>query len=75
MSLEALTSLPLAKGEPAGGAELGQIIIANVFAVAGCALLAWLVLGHRSGKLPYLERAGAAAEKATGLPAWSPRSR
>jgi hypothetical protein len=71
VSFATLTSLPLAKGEPAGGAELGQIVIANVFAVAGCALLAWLVLGHRSGKLPYLARAGAAAERAAGLPAWS----
>jgi hypothetical protein len=71
VSFVALTSLPLAKGEPAGGAELGQIVIANVGAIVGCGLLAWLVLGHRSGKLPYLARAGAVAERAAGLPAWS----
>ena len=67
----ALAFLPLAKGEPAGGAELGQVLIANVFALGGCALLAWLVLGHRSGKVPYLGRAGAAAERAMGLPSWA----
>jgi hypothetical protein len=57
--------------EPAGGAAIGQILIANAIAVAASGALAWLVLGHRSGRLPYLGRAAAAAERASGLPGWA----
>jgi len=56
---------------PAGGAALDQILIANVMAAVASGLLAWLVLGHRSGRLPYLGRAAAQAERLSGLPGWA----
>jgi len=55
---------------PAGGAELGQIAIAT----AGAALLTFLLLylgfGHRSGRVAFLGRWAARAERVTGLPGW-----
>jgi hypothetical protein len=73
MSAAALLSLPLAASgpEPAGGAAIGQILIANALAIAASGALAWLVLGHRSGRVPYLGRAAAATERASGLPGWA----
>jgi hypothetical protein len=69
---ELLPSLLAASGtEPAGGAAIGQILIANAFAIAASGALAWLVLGHRSGRVPYLGRAAAVTERASGLPGWA----
>jgi hypothetical protein len=58
-------------GEPAGGAELDQVIIATLAASFAFAALAWLCSGHRSGRLPYLRRAAALAERVSGLPGWA----
>src|SRR3954447_3186648 len=58
-------------GDPAGGAAIGQILIANLMAITASGLLAWLVLGHRSGSRPYLGRAAAWSERLTGLPGWA----
>ncbi len=60
-----------AGSEPAGGAAIGQILTANAMAITASGALAWLVLGHRSGRVPYLGRAAAAAERASGLPGWA----
>jgi hypothetical protein len=60
-----------ATGDPAGGAAVDQIVIANLMAIAASGLLAWLVLGHRSGRRPYLGRAAAWSERLTGLPGWA----
>ena len=35
------------------------------------ALIAVLIAGHRSGRIDWLARAGRAAERFTGLPAWA----
>jgi hypothetical protein len=66
-----LSSLPLAHGNPAGGAALDQVIIATGGALVLMAAIAWLALGHRSGKVPYLGRTAAFVERHTGLPGWS----
>ena len=60
-----------ATSDPAGGAAIGQILIANLMAIAASGLLAWLVLGHRNGSRPYLGRAAAWSERLTGLPGWA----
>jgi hypothetical protein len=75
ISLSALPDLlaliPLAESKPAGGAAVDQIVIANAMAITASGLLAWLVLGHRSGKRPYLGRAAAYTERISGLPGWA----
>jgi len=57
--------------EPAGGAAIGEAIGATAGALVATALVAYLVAGHRSGRIKLLARAGAWAERHTGLPAWA----
>ena len=64
-------SVPLAHGKPAGGAALDQVAIATGGGLALSALVAWVALGHRSGRVPYLGRAAAFSERVSGLPGWS----
>jgi hypothetical protein len=59
-----------AAAKPAGGAAIGQIVIANAMAITASGVLLWLVLGHRAGRLPYLARAAEVAERHSGLPGW-----
>jgi hypothetical protein len=68
ISLELLS--PLAAAKPVGGAALDQLVIANLMAIAASGTLLWLVLGHRSGRVPYLGRAAEFTERRTGLPGW-----
>jgi hypothetical protein len=63
--------LPAAAAKPAGGAAWDQIAIANAMAIAATSVLAWLTLGHRSGRHDYLERMGAATERISGIPGWA----
>ena len=62
---------PARHGEPAGGAAIGQVVIATGAALVLIAALSWLVMGHRSGKVPYLGRAADLAERVSGLPGWA----
>src|SRR5690349_3591027 len=57
--------------KPAGGAAVDQIIIANLMAAGASAVLLWLVMGHRSGRVPHLGRAAAWTERISGLPGWA----
>ena len=56
---------------PAGGAAIGQIVIATAAASIVTAGLLWLGLGHRSGKVTLLTRLDAYAERVSGLPGWA----
>jgi hypothetical protein len=65
------TLLQVAASEPAGGAAIDQVAIATGGALVLSALVAWLGMGHRSGKVPYLGRAAGTAERLSGLPGWA----
>src|SRR5687767_9445889 len=56
---------------PAGGAAIGQITIATVAASVVTAILLWLGMGHRSGKVKILGRIAAFSERVSGIPAWA----
>jgi hypothetical protein len=56
---------------PAGGAELGQVLIASVAALVITAALLYLGFGHRSGRVKLLERLAAFAERVSGIPGWA----
>src|SRR4051794_21919641 len=60
-----------AASKPAGGAALDQVAIATGVALMLSAAISWLGMGHRSGKVPYLGRAAALAERLSGLPGWA----
>ncbi len=57
--------------EPAGGAAIGEALGATAAAGIATALIAVLIAGHRSGRIDWLARAGRAASRLTGLPAWA----
>jgi hypothetical protein len=59
-----------AASPPAGGAELGQIVIATVAAMIVTVALLYLGLGHRSGRVQILQRLADRGERISGLPGW-----
>ena len=61
----------IAASEPAGGAEIGQVIIATAGATLGTLVLVSLAMAHRSGRGTLLAKAGAFSSKVSGLPAWA----
>jgi hypothetical protein len=63
-------TLLAAAAPPAGGAEIGQIVIATTAAtIVTCALL-YLGLGHRSGRVQFLQRLADFGERRSGMPGW-----
>jgi hypothetical protein len=59
-----------AAAPPAGGAELTQIVIATVAAVLITAVVLWIGLGHRSGRVAILARLARLAERLGRMPGW-----
>ncbi|MFN2616182.1 MAG: hypothetical protein ABR581_03550 [Thermoleophilaceae bacterium] len=66
-----MSTLLLAANEPAGGAAIGQVVIATAFAAVVTAALLWLCSGHRNGRNPLLGRAAAFAGRVGRLPGWT----
>ncbi len=60
----------LAQAKPAGGAALDQVAIATGAAGFVTAVLLWLGMGHRSGKVALLGRWARYSERVSGMPAW-----
>jgi hypothetical protein len=56
---------------PAGGAAIGQVIIASTAATIVTGGLFALGYAHRTGKTGLLDRAGAFAERQSGIPGWA----
>jgi hypothetical protein len=59
-----------AAAPPAGGAEIGQIVIATTAATMVTAALLYLGLGHRSGRVQILQRLADHSERTSGMPGW-----
>ena len=57
--------------EPAGGAELAEVIIATAGAVVATAVLFALGIGHRTGRVQVLERLSNHAARMSGLKPWA----
>ena len=55
---------------PAGGAAIGEVIVASIIALALTSIVLGLVWLHRSGRSQILTRAGTRLGKATGVPPW-----
>jgi hypothetical protein len=66
-----LPALIAAAAPPAGGAAIGQVIVATVAATIVTGILFALGAGHRLGRTQLLERAGAYTERQSGLPGWA----
>ena len=62
----------LAQGEqPAGGAAIGEVVIATSAALVLTIALLVLGAGHRSGRIQLLGRAAAWSERIAGVPGWA----
>jgi hypothetical protein len=62
--------LAAADTRPAGGAAIGEVIIASIIGLGLTVLVLGLVWLHRSGRSQILTRAGTRLGKATGVPPW-----
>jgi hypothetical protein len=59
------------KADPAGGAAIGEVVLATAMAAVVTAIALVVVLGHRSGRVKFVGRAAAYAERMTGVPGWA----
>src|SRR5215218_4520908 len=59
------------KADPAGGAAIGEVILATAMATVVTAIALFIVFGHRSGRAKFVGRAAAYAERMTGVPGWA----
>src|SRR3954454_9306935 len=62
--------LAAADTRPAGGAAIGEVIIASVIGLGLTAVLLGLVWAHRTRRSQILTRVGTRLGKATGVPPW-----
>src|SRR4051812_16043484 len=62
--------LLVAETRPAGGAAIGEVIIASLIGLGLTAVLLGLVWAHRTRRSQILTRAGTRLGKATGVPPW-----
>jgi len=69
--MHSLTALATAAAPPAGGAALGQVAGMSAAVTLFTAVLLWLGLGHRSGRVTVLRRASDALGRFAGLPGWA----
>src|SRR3954462_6495991 len=69
--LSTLTSTLAAADPPAGGAAIGQVIIATTGAIVATAGLLWIITAHRSCRISWVGKLAALAERHTGLPGWA----
>lgn len=56
---------------PAGGAAVKEVIIATLMGGVAFGGVVLLALGHRSGRITWLQKVGDFAGRQTGLPAWA----
>jgi len=71
-ALALLPSTAFAQGEePAGGAAVGEILIATAGAAVFTTALLVLGIGHRSGRIRLLEHLGNFGSRVSGLPSWA----
>ena len=59
------------QSKPAGGAAIGEVVLATGMATVVTVVALLVVIGHRSGRISFVSRAAASAERATGLPGWA----
>src|SRR4051794_41959963 len=68
--LGALIAAPVASAAsqpPAGGAGLDQVALATGMAAVATAILLWICISHRSGRIKWVGRLANFAERETGV--------
>ncbi len=59
------------KADPAGGAAIGEVVLATGMAAVVTVIALVCVLGHRSGRVKFVGKAAGYAERMTGVPGWA----
>ena len=59
-----------AEAPSAGGGEWLQIAIGTVGGMIAAGVAAWVIVGHREGRIQLLRNLGAFGERVSGLPGW-----
>jgi hypothetical protein len=66
-----LTTAAATGSEPAKGAPIGDVIWGTAAAMAATALVIWVAMAHRSGRISWLGRAAGFSGRVSGLPPWT----
>src|SRR5919201_5816942 len=69
--MHTLLTTAAAASEPAKGARIGDVIWGTVAATAATALVIWVAMAHRAGRISWLQRVAAFSGRVSGLPPWT----
>src|SRR5947208_3546314 len=61
----------VASSEPAKGAPIGDVIWGTAAATAATALVIWVAMAHRAGRISWLQRGADFTGRVSGLPPWT----
>ena len=61
----------IAEAAPAGGADIGEVILATAIGLVATAAVLGPIVGYRTGRFPALGRLADFAGRRTGLPGWA----
>lgn len=70
-SLAAASPALADSAEPAKGAPIGDVIWGTAAATAATALVIWVAMAHRAGRISWLGRLAGFAGRVSGLPPWT----
>jgi hypothetical protein len=59
------------QSNPAGGAAIGEVILATAMATVVTVIALLIVIGHRTGRIDHVRRLGAYSERVTGIAGWA----
>ena len=59
-----------AEAPSAGGGAVLQIVIGTLVGMVAAGIAAWVIVGHREGRIQLLRTLGAFGERVSGLPGW-----
>src|SRR3954465_2483084 len=74
-ALVAAPVAPAAGQPPAGGSGLDQVALATGGAAVATAILLWICISHRNGRIKWVGRLANFAERETGVAGWSSLAR
>ncbi len=66
-----LTTMAAGGSEPARGAPIGDVLWGTGVATAVTALVIWVAMAHRAGRISWLGRVAGYSERVSGLPGWA----
>src|SRR5256885_3949692 len=61
----------VASSEPAKGAPIGDVIWGTAAATAATALVIWVAMAHRAGRISWVQRLAGFTGRGSGLPPWT----